>query len=229
MMRARILRRSPGGRMLVGGMGAAALLVAAATNAHAATSSTTVTPAGDSFRASQSSGATAEFALGNITVSCAVATADGKIDAEPGNTNPAGAVTGALADPTFTDCTTGLGALLGVTVTTNHDNGAWGVSMQHDEAGSTANLLVPKGGVVVKTSGLASCTVTVAPDGAASVPGTWTNGDGTKLPQLAVSQASVPVSVSGSFLCPSETTSTFTATYDVTDTTDPSRQISVGA
>jgi hypothetical protein len=229
MTRARILRRSPAVRMLAGGMGAAALLVAAATNAHAAASSTTVTPAGDAFRASQSSGATAEFSLGNITISCAVATTDGTIDAEPGNANPAGAVTGSLTDPAFTDCTTGLGVLLRVTVTTNHDNGAWGVSLQHDPAGPTAALLVPKGGVVVKTSGIASCTVTVAPDGAASVPGTWTNGDGTTLPQLAVDQASVPVAVSGSFLCPSEATSTFTATYDVTDTTDPSRQISVGA
>ena len=87
-------------------------------------------------------------------------------------------------------------------------------------------MTVPAGGLVVKTTGLASCTVTTAPTAAADVGGTWANG---APPSLTFTNATVPVKVTGGFGCPtSATTSTFNAVYLVTDTTDAAQQITVG-
>ncbi|MFF4425685.1 hypothetical protein ACFY04_33765 [Streptomyces sp. NPDC001549] len=108
------------------------------------------------------------------------------------------------------------------TVTTS---GAWSVSMQNG-APITATMGLPVGGLVVQTSGLASCTVTAAPTAPANVGGTWANGAPST---LTFTNVSVPVTVTGGFGCPtSATTSTFNAVYKVTDTTDPAQQITVG-
>lgn len=108
------------------------------------------------------------------------------------------------------------------TVTTS---GAWSVSMQ-DGAPITATMGLPVGGLVVQTSGLASCTVTAAPTAPANVGGTWVNGAPST---LTFTNVSVPVTVTGGFGCPtSATSSTFNAVYKVTDTTDAAQQITVG-
>ncbi|SEP89678.1 hypothetical protein [Streptomyces radiopugnans] len=208
---------------------AAALTLAGAGSATAGPAavagSTTVTPAGHYFAANLSGSAT--FKAGSVTVTCTVSssaptgTGDAnRVPQAPDNSNAAGPVGGPLNAPTYSSCRTSMPGV-SATVTTS---GAWGVSVQHG-APSTATLSMPSGGLVVKTSGLASCTVTAAPDAGASITGTWTNGAPSK---LAFTNVSVPVDVVGGFGCPtSATSSVFNATYNITDTTDPASQITV--
>lgn len=201
----------------------AALTLAGAATATAqpalAAGSTTVTPAGDGFAATLDGSAT--FTVGSVTVTCATSTTSGQVPAAPANHNDAGAVSSPTAAPGYDDCTTNMFGV-SATVTTS---GSWSIAVQHG-APDTGTLTIPAGGVVVQTSGLADCTATAAPDGPATVAGTWTNGSPST---LAFDGTSVPVHVVGGFGCPtSESTSTFSATYDVTDTTNPSAQITVG-
>ncbi|MFD6885456.1 hypothetical protein [Streptomyces sp. NPDC059957] len=180
--------------------------------------STTVTPAGHAFKATLSGKATLK--AGSVTVTCTVSVSTGAVPAAPGNNNPAGPVSSPISPPTYSSCTS---SMWGVTPTVT-TSGAWSVSMQNGSP-ITATMTVPTGGLVVQTSGLASCTVTAAPSGPASVPGTWTNG---APPSLTFTNASVPVTVTGGFGCPtSATASTFNAVYKVTDTTNPAQQITV--
>ncbi|MEV7589965.1 hypothetical protein ACIPRL_06035 [Streptomyces sp. NPDC090085] len=181
--------------------------------------STTVTPAGHTFKAVLSGKATLK--AGSVTVTCSVSVATGSVPAAPGNSNPAGPVSSPISAPTYSSCTA---SLPGVTPTVT-TSGAWSVSMQNGSP-VTATMTVPPGGLVLKTTGLASCTVTTAPTAAASVGGSWTNGAPSS---LAFTNATVPVKVTGGFGCPtSATTSTFNAVYKVSDETDPAQNITVG-
>ncbi|MBT2469850.1 hypothetical protein J7E97_18690 [Streptomyces sp. ISL-66] len=181
--------------------------------------STTVTPAGHAFKATLSGKATLK--AGSVTVTCTVSVSTGGVPAAPGNTNPAGPVSSPISPPTYGSCTS---STWGVTPTVT-TSGAWSVSMQNGSP-VTATMGLPTGGLVVQTSGLATCTVTAAPAGPATVNGTWTNGSPST---LTFTNASVPVTVTGGFGCPtSATSSTFNAVYKVTDTTDPAQQITVG-
>lgn len=180
---------------------------------------TTVTPAGHDFKATLSGKAT--FKAGSVTVTCTVSAATGTVPAAPGNSNPAGPVSSPISPPTYSSCTS---TMPGVTPTVT-TSGAWTVSMQ-DGSPATATMTVPVGGLVLKTTGLASCTVTAAPTAAANVGGTWANGAPSS---LTFTNASVPVKVTGGFGCPtSATASVFNAVYKVADTTDPAQQITVG-
>ncbi|MFG3497695.1 hypothetical protein [Streptomyces sp. NPDC047928] len=191
---------------------------AAAQSAPAANGSTTVTPAGHAFSAKLSGKATLK--AGAVTVTCSVSSSSGTVPASPGNHNPAGPVVSAITPPTFSSCTT---SMPGVSATVS-TSGSWTVSMQHGLP-VVASFAIPAGGLVVSTSGLASCTVTAAPTAPASTSGTWTNGAPSS---LAFANAAVPVKVVGGFGCPtSATSSSFSATYVVTDTTDPAQQITV--
>ncbi|WP_327418299.1 hypothetical protein [Streptomyces sp. NBC_01233] len=184
-----------------------------------AAGSTTVTPAGHAFQAALSGKATLK--AGSVTVTCTVSVATGTVPAAPGNSNPAGPVSSPISAPTYSSCTS---SMPGVTPTVT-TSGAWTVSMQ-DGSPITATMGLPVGGLVVKTTGLASCTVTAAPTAPASVGGTWSNGAPSS---LTFTNASVPVKVTGGFGCPtSATSSTFNAVYRVADTTDPAQQITVG-
>ncbi|WP_329376628.1 hypothetical protein OG625_03765 [Streptomyces sp. NBC_01351] len=200
---------------------AGALSVASATATAAPlplAGSTTVTPAGHAFKATLSGKATLK--AGSVTVTCTVSVATGTVPAAPGNSNPAGPVSSPISPPTYSSCTS---SMPGVTPTVT-TSGAWTVSMQHG-APITATMTVPVGGLVLKTTGLATCTVTAAPTAAANVGGAWANG---APPSLTFTNASVPVKVTGGFGCPtSATASTFNAVYQVTDTTDPAQQITV--
>ncbi|GGT17728.1 hypothetical protein [Streptomyces purpureus] len=201
---------------------------AAVANAlEAQAGSTTVSPAGHSFAVKLTGKAT--FTAGSTTMTCTVSSslpttgANNKIPAAPGNHNAAGPVGGTINPPTFSGCTTSIGGV-SVTVTSNATNGSWALTAQHG-APIGAGLTMPKGGVVLKTSGLANCTITASPAGPTAVSGTWTNGAPSS---LAISNAPVPATVTGGFLCPTGNQSaTFTATYQVTDTTDPAQQITV--
>ncbi|MFF8268294.1 hypothetical protein ACF059_12960 [Streptomyces sp. NPDC016562] len=205
------------------GMAVAAAVAAASATATATplplAGSTTVTPAGHGFQATLSGKATLK--AGSVTVTCTVSVATGTVPAAPGNTNPAGPVSSPISAPTYSSCTS---SMPGVTPTVT-TSGAWAVSMQNGSP-VTATMTVPVGGLVVKTTGLATCTVTAAPTAAASVGGSWTNGAPST---LTFTNASVPVTVTGGFGCPtSATSSTFNAVYRVGDTTDPAQQITVG-
>ncbi|MFE2287448.1 hypothetical protein ACFXDJ_25165 [Streptomyces sp. NPDC059443] len=181
--------------------------------------STTVTPAGHAFKATLSGKATLK--AGSVTVTCTVSVSTGAVPAAPGNQNASGPVSSPISPPTYSSCTS---SIPGVTPTVT-TSGAWSVSMQNGSP-VTATMTVPTGGLVVHTTGLAVCTVTAAPSGPAGVAGTWTNG---APPSLTFTNASVPVTVTGGFGCPtSATSSTFNAVYKVADTTDPAQQITVG-
>ncbi|MFB6823188.1 hypothetical protein ACFCXA_16565 [Streptomyces virginiae] len=181
--------------------------------------STTVTPAGHAFQATLSGKAT--FKAGSVTITCTASVATGSVPGAPGNSNPAGPVSSPISAPTYSSCTS---SMWGVTPTVT-TSGAWSVSMQNG-APVTATMGLPVGGLVVQTSGLASCTVTAAPTAPANAGGTWANGSPST---LTFTNVSVPVTVTGGFGCPtSATTSLFNAVYKVTDTTDPAQQITVG-
>ncbi|MFE3762063.1 hypothetical protein ACFXPI_09905 [Streptomyces sp. NPDC059104] len=204
------------------GMAAAAALTVASASATAAplplAGSTTVTPAGHAFQATLSGKATLK--AGSVTVTCSVSVSTGTVPAAPGNHNAAGPVSSPISPPTYSSCTS---SIPGVTPTVT-TSGAWSVSMQNGSP-ITATMTVPTGGLVVHTTGLATCTVTAAPGGPAAVPGTWANGAPSS---LTFTNASVPVTVTGGFGCPtSATSSTFNAVYKVADTTDPAQQITV--
>ncbi|WP_326586622.1 hypothetical protein [Streptomyces sp. NBC_01294] len=205
------------------GTAAAGAIALASVTASAAplpvAGSTTVTPAGHAFQATLSGKATLK--AGSVTVTCTVSVATGTVPAAPGNSNPAGPVSSPISPPTYSSCTS---SMPGVTPTVT-TSGAWAVTMQ-DGSPITATMTVPVGGLVLKTTGLASCTVTAAPTAAASVGGTWVNGAPSS---LTFTNASVPVKVTGGFGCPtSATASVFNAVYKVADTTDPAQQITVG-
>ncbi|PSJ24329.1 hypothetical protein B7P34_33975 [Streptosporangium nondiastaticum] len=197
----------------------------APTAATAEAGSTTVTPAGHSFAATLNGKAT--FKAGSVTVTCTASSSKpsddstgNRIPDAPGNQNPSGPVANPLNAPTYTGCTA---SIPGVT-TTIETSGAWQVSMQNGSP-ITATLTIPTGGFVLKSTGLANCTITAAPTGAADIAATYTNGSPAK---LTVSNATAAVKVEGGFGCPtSATTSVFNAVYDVTDTTDPGSQITV--
>lgn len=230
-------------RLTVGAAFAAvACLVAGSPTAAVAASSTTVTPAGDYFRADLAPSTSATFAVGSITVSCNVSSSQptspagtdsrNQVPPAPGNHNDAGPVGGPVNPPTFTNspapCTTNLGAFETATTTTNSNNGDWSITEQNGSP-STTTMTIPKAGAVTKTAGLASCTITVAPNGPAQVVGTFTNGSGSTLPTLSFSNVAVPISVSGGFGCPTASTSAnFSATYRVTDVSNSSALITVG-
>lgn len=181
--------------------------------------STTVTPAGHAFKATLSGKSTLK--AGSVTVTCTVSVSTGAVPAAPGNQNASGPVSSPISPPTYSSCTS---SIPGVTPTVT-TSGAWSVSMQNGSP-ITATMNVPTGGLVVDTTGLAVCTVTAAPSGPAGVAGSWANG---APPSLTFTNASVPVTVTGGFGCPtSATSSTFNAVYKVADTTDPAQQITVG-
>ncbi|MEU5052479.1 hypothetical protein [Streptomyces sp. NPDC021096] len=232
--------RSPSGNptrarrraLLVAGAGLAVTASLALTGGTAATAApaaeagpTTVEPAGHAFAATLNG--TATFKAGSITITCTASSSkpvDGstnnRIPEAPGNSNPAGPVASGISAPVYSNCR---GSLPGVTITIT-TSGAWGVSMQHGEP-STAALSAPAAGMVLKSSGLANCTVTASPDGPATIPATFTNGTPS---QIAVTDYALPVKIEGGFGCPTTaTTALLNATYDVTDVTDPSAQITV--
>ncbi|MFD9634917.1 hypothetical protein [Streptomyces violascens] len=206
---------------------AAATLVLGGTTGASALSDagpTTISPAGHSFAAQLTGQAT--FKAGSTTMTCTVSAsvpttgANNQVPAAPGNHNDAGAVSVPINPPTFSGCSTSIGGV-GVTASTN---GAWSISAQNGSP-VAAGLTMPKGGFVLKTSGLAACTITASPNGPTTVPGTWTNGAPSS---LAITDAPVPATVTGGFLCPTgDQTATFSATYNVTDTTDSAQRITV--
>lgn len=222
-------------RIGAAGFLAAAGLVALPSGPAFAAAATTVSPAGHAYIASLVPGTTANFVVGTTTVRCNTSANEGAVPAEPANSSSDGPVTSPLTTPpTFNNnggaCPTSTAFTTARTVT-NTTNGAWTIALQYDESGPTGTLTIPQGGVVTTIAGLASCTVTVAPDGPVSFTGRWIPGTATSAPVLDFSAGfALPITVVGGFTCPkSATTATFTAQYAVNNTTDPAQQISVTA
>ena len=193
---------------------------------------TTVGPAGHSYTAALATGTTATFLVGTTTVTCNQSGNNGAVPAEPGNSSD-GPVVSSLTPATFANnggaCPTNVLFTTARTVS-NSTNGDWTIGLQYDPAGSTGTMTIPKAGVVTTISGLASCVVTVAPDGPTSFTGPWTQ-TGTAAPVLDFSAGvALPIKVTGGLACPTgATTATFKARYVVTDTTDPAQTITVSA
>jgi len=224
------VRLFPAGRrprtLMVAAAAGLAVSVLPAAPAAAQASSTTVSPAGHEFTASLADG-TASFAVGSVSVNCDTSTTTGAVPAEPDNVNPDGPVTGPVTPPAFSNagqdsCPTNII----FTRATSTTSGDWTISLQYDPAGSTGTLTIPQGGLVAQISGLASCTITVAPDGPADVQGSWVEGTPPTLDFGG--GVSVPITVTGGFGCPTAATAaTFSAVYEVVDTTDPAQTITV--
>lgn len=208
-----------------------ALVLALGPSPARAASSTTVTPAGHGFAATLAPGTTADFQVGSVTVTCNTSATSGAVPAEPDNHSPDGPVTVGVSAPTFNNdggaCPTGVFLTTATTTTT----GDWTIGLQFDPAGSTGTLTIPAGGVTTQISGLASCTVLVAPDAPAAVTGPLVDGTAGALPRLDFSAGiSVPIRVTGGFGCPTAATSAlFRAIYEIADTTDPARQLAITA
>jgi hypothetical protein len=216
-------------------IGAAVAMAAVTAMAAWAAGSTTITPAGDYAKASLRSGTNAQFTIaGFLSVTCNQSTSaptsplgtntKNKIPAAPGNHNPSGPVSLPVNAPNFTNnggaCPT---SISGVTASTT-TSGSWTLSGQNGSP-ITGSLTIPQNGAVTTTSN--GCTITVAPNGPVTVSGTWTNGNSRTPSRIAISGASVPVSVSGGFGCFGSSAS-FTATYDVTDVSNTSAVVTVG-
>lgn len=184
---------------------------------------TTVEPAGSAFEAAMTG--SASFDAGGTIITCSVSVSspeDGTnlVPEAPDNHNPAGPVTGTIAAPGFDDCETNM-PLVEAEVTVADPT--WEMAMQHGEP-STGTMLVPAGGIVVTTSGLASCTATVSPDADVAIGGTWTNGDAASTLDF---DTVAPVVMEGDAVCPSGDEAAFTATYEVTNVDDPTTPITV--
>ncbi len=214
MSRSRILRAAPLGAAaaLVAGVG----LVTLTAGPAQAASGTTVTPAGDSYSAGLVAGGSAVFVVGSTTVTCNQSANVGTVPAAPGNTTADGPVISTVTAPTFANnggnCPTNVLFTTAKTVT-NATNGSWTIALQYDPAGSTGTMTIPKSGVVTTITGLASCTVTVAPNGPAAITGPWTAGTSAALPTLDFSAGvALPITVTGGLGCPTgATTATFKA------------------
>ncbi|MGI5337789.1 hypothetical protein ACQEVS_10505 [Streptomyces sp. CA-181903] len=191
--------------------------------------STTVTPAGHSFTAKLNGKAT--FKAGSVTVTCTVSSSEPSADSgnnripdAPGNHNASGPVSNNINPPTFSGCTTSMPGVRAAVET----SGTWTVAMQNGDP-IVATLGMPTAGFKLTTTGLASCTVTAAPTGPASLPAVFTNGDADNPSQITLTGAPAPVKVEGGFGCPTAAkTSAFSAVYDVTDVTDPASRVLVG-
>ena len=209
-------------KSLIGSL-AVVFVVFLLTAEEAAAQSTTATPPGEAFTATLTPGNSAVFTVGGVTVTCNRSTTGGAVPPAPGNSNPSGPVSGPVTPPTFTNntasnCPTNV-PFTTATTTTNSINRPWQVQLQYSSAGSTATLIVPKAGAVTTTSGLAACTITIAPSGNITIPGSWFPASGTTPPQISFN-TTVPISVTGGIGCPtSATTATFSARYNVNSST----------
>ncbi|WP_229326501.1 hypothetical protein [Streptomyces sp. UNOC14_S4] len=192
----------------------------------AAGGATSVSPAGHRFSAVADGSVV--FSAGPVTVTCALSRSlpvpgRNTVPAAPGNTGAGGAVSMDIGTPSFESCTTDAPGLK-AGITTDDSAGAWSIAVRNGTP-VTAGLTMPVAGFKLTTKGLASCTVTAAPVSPAALAGTWTNG---KPSTVTFSEVHVPVKIEGGFFCPkSVTTATFSATYTITDTSDPGASITV--
>ncbi|OLT27713.1 hypothetical protein BJF83_17830 [Nocardiopsis sp. CNR-923] len=185
---------------------------------------TTVEPAGAAFEASLAGSAV--FITGSVVITCETSSTspgggNNLVPDAPDNHNPGGPVSGPINAPEFTNCSTNI---IFVRATVDVVDPVWEMTMQHG-APSVGTMVIPAGGIVVTTRGLASCTATVSPNADVPIAGTWTNGDPVSTLDF---DTTAPTVVQGGFGCPTNVTEAeFTATYEVTNADTPSDPITV--
>lgn len=188
-------------RRLIGYLAAPALAAVIGFGAHLAFADT-VSPQSTAFTASSSS---VSFKVGAATVSCTGSSASGTTPS--GSTSPGVPVCANVSNPTFTGCSgTVAGFRFTATVTSNSTNGPWQFCV--GASGPTGELKIPAGGVTA-TATIAGIHCTTTAGAASTVSGPWSNTSSS----VAFTNASVPVTTSGGFPCPSATSATFSGTF----------------
>ncbi|WP_157777496.1 hypothetical protein [Nocardia terpenica] len=193
--------------------------------AHA-DSSTTVSPAGAGI-ATANMGPVV-FGTGASTVECYTGTTSGgSVPAAPNNTNASGPVTVSLGPLTLSRCNLDEPERT-VTVTTT---GTWAMAA-HNGSPIGADLIIPQAGLTITTSGTRNCTTVYAPDGPATVTGTYTNsvdnGGLKTLPTMTVRDM-VPNRTTGDASCPTGNSwDRVSATFIVNNPTDQGHTITIG-
>ncbi|MFI6173858.1 hypothetical protein ACIBCN_44305 [Nocardia sp. NPDC051052] len=191
-----------------------------------ADSSTSVSPAGAGV-ATANMGPVV-FGTGASAVDCYTGTTSGgSVPAAPNNKNVSGSVTVSLGPLTLSQCDLGEPDRT-VKVTTT---GTWGMAAQNGSP-IAADLLIPQGGLTITTSGTVNCTTVYAPDGPATVAGTYTNsvdnGGLKSLPTMTV-RDTVPNRTTGDPACPTGNSwGRVSATFIVNNPTDQGNMITVG-
>jgi hypothetical protein len=188
-------------RRLIGYLAAPALATVIGFGAHLAFADT-VSPQNTAFTASSTN---VSFKVGIATVSCTMSSAGGTTPS--GSTSPGVEVCANISNPTFSTCTgTALGIHFTAAINANSNNGSWQFCLA--ASGPTGKLRIPAGGVVATaTIGSSHCTTTSG--AATAVSGPWSNGSSL----VTFTNASVPVTTSGPFPCPSATSATFSGGF----------------
>lgn len=158
------------------------------------------TPAPGTFTTS----GTLELAVGGSTITCQWSmTID--VPAPPGNCNPPDPLCIPASKVSFKNCsnaTAGVHAIAALAA-----RGTWALCLSSD--GTTSKTFIPQGGATATSTVLGSnCAITVAPNGSATVSGSWNNTSSS----ASFSNQSVPVATSGAFPCPVATTGSFSGT-----------------
>jgi hypothetical protein len=210
--------------------GGVALVVATAAPLPAALLPTQVSPAGDYLALDLPVGGAATYVIGDITVTCAYSYSHPKAPVgsnirnqipTAGNPTASGPLSFTFNWPWMLDCNTATPGLDASVVT----DGSWTLSLRHRATRETFKIKIPKNGILITTSGTAACTITVAPAKATSPGGAWTNGSPS---QMTLTDARLPVTVTGGAGCPVATNALFSVTYLVTNVSNPSADITVG-
>lgn len=198
---------------LAGILAGATIMALSATALAAGDTNDNINPPSTAFVATNSGNVTFKGTIFGlpVTVTCTSSRISG--------TTPASGLSISVAAPTFSSCRDNLGGT--DTVTTS---GTWGMTFldvagddgaTEPNTGDQLQLSIPQGGAKFKSSAFSSCTITVAPNGPASVKAGYNDTNtGTFTAQ------SVPTSGSG---CSTSATATFNGTYvtnvTITDTT----------
>ncbi|RDI68472.1 hypothetical protein [Nocardia pseudobrasiliensis] len=186
--------------------------------------STTVSPAGAGV-ATANMGPVV-FGTGISKTTCYTAiSSGGSVPAAPNNKNTSGPVIVSLGPLALSKCD------FDEPDRTVKTTGIWGMAAQNGSP-IAADLIIPQGGVTTTTGGAANCTTVYAPDGPATVSGTYTNsvdnGGLKSLPTMTVLDY-VPTRRSGDASCPTGNSwETVSATLIVNNPTDQGHMITVG-
>ncbi|WP_146251369.1 hypothetical protein [Nocardia tenerifensis] len=191
-----------------------------------ADSSTTVSPAGASVATANMG--PVSFGSGVSAVDCYTGTTSGgSVPAAPGNKNVSGPVSVSLGPWTLSKCDIGESDRT-IKVTTT---GTWVVVAQNGSP-IAADLVIPQGGLTITTSGAVNCTTVYAPDGPATVAGTYTNsvdnGGLKSLPTMTVRDL-VPSRTTGDTSCSTGNSwDRVSATLILNNPAEPGNMITVG-
>lgn len=147
------------------------------------------------------------FKVGAVTASCTSATATFTTPASPNNCTPPASNPICVtlnSPPTFSGCKA---TIAGISVSANLSaTTGWQICLSTNAP--TATLRIPQNGLTATASVLGqACTTKASPVGTATVGGSWSS------PTATFTNATVAVSTSGGFPCPSATSATFSSAF----------------